>query len=212
MRVNKHGRQDAAPTQFRGNQTMKELPKRKPNRLKDYDYSQNGAYFVTICALGRMEIFSAITVGAASCRPFPQDHPSPLYCPRLTHTGEIIENEILTLSRTYEDVSVDCSVIMPNHVHMIIGIYGNGRQNAAPTVSRVMNQWKRAVSIKVGYSVWQKSFHDHIIRDEDDYRRIAEYIENNPQTWTEDCFYRDVDSFMKFEEIAPQKICSGAAF
>ncbi|MCL2010866.1 MAG: hypothetical protein FWG71_10055, partial [Synergistaceae bacterium] len=124
----------------------------------------------------------------------------------------IIENEILTLSRTYEGVSVDCSVIMPNHVHMIIGIYGNGRQDAAPTVPRMMNQWKRAVSVKVGYSVWQKSFHDHIIRDEDDYRRIAEYIENNPQTWTEDCFYRDADSFMKFEEIAPQNICSGAAF
>ncbi|MCL2009640.1 MAG: hypothetical protein FWG71_03730 [Synergistaceae bacterium] len=116
--MNKHGRQDAAPTPgFEEKIEMKELPKRKPNRLKDYDYSQNGAYFVTICALGRMEIFSAITVGAASCRP------------RLTRTGEIIENEILTLSRTYEGVSVDCSVIMPNHVHMIIGIYGNGRQD-----------------------------------------------------------------------------------
>jgi REP element-mobilizing transposase RayT len=94
---------------------------------------------------------------------------------------------------------------MPNHVHMIICIQGdrrqdivnnnggdgvnNGRKNAASTVSRMIKQWKRAISIKIGYSVWQKSFHDHIIRDENDYCRIAEYIENNPQRWTTDCFY-----------------------
>jgi len=97
----------------------------------------------------------------------------------LTHEGEIIENEISILSSTYEGVSIDSYVIMPNHVHMIIGIYDtwrhegdgrnaeeHGRQNAAPTVSRMINQWKRAVSIKIGYSVWQKPFHDHIIRIE----------------------------------------------
>ena len=77
---------------------------------------------------------------------------------------------------------------------MIIGIYGkwihgNGRQDAAPTVSRIISQWKRAISIKVGYSVWQKSFYDHIVRNGDDYQQIAVYIENNPQMWTEDCFY-----------------------
>ena len=138
---------------------------------------------MTICSKDRMEIFATIDVGAAFCRP----------C--LTRIGEIIENEILVLSSAYSGVSVDYSVIMPNHVHMIIGIYsnwrydGNGRQNAAPTVSQMINQWKRAISIKVGYSVWQKSFHDHIIRNEDDYREIAEYIENNPQRWTEDCFF-----------------------
>ena len=100
----------------------------------------------------------------------------------------------------------------------------HGRQVAAPTnspaqpppattnIQTIVGHLKRFVSMQCGYSVWQKSFHDHIIRDEDDYRRIAEYIENNPQTWTEDCFYRDADSFMKFEEIAPQNICLGAAF
>ena len=162
---------------------MNELPQRKPNRLKDYNYSQNGAYFVTICAKDRLELFATIDVGAAFCRP----------C--LMQAGEIIENEISTLSRTYEGVFVDCYVVMPNHVHMIIAIAGmwqheaSGRQNAAPTISRMMNQWKRAVSTKIGYSVWQKSFHDHIIRNEEDYIRIAEYIENNPVNWEEDCFY-----------------------
>ncbi|MCL1874936.1 MAG: hypothetical protein FWF87_01600 [Synergistaceae bacterium] len=160
-----------------------EYTKRKPNRYKDFDYSQDGAYFVTICAKDRKEIFASIEIGEVSCSL------------RLTRVGEIIENEILLLSQVYDEVCVDCSVIMPNHVHMLIGIYGdwrydvNGRLQAAPTVSRMIGQWKRAISIKVGYSVWQKSFHDHIIRNNYDYQQIAEYIEYNPERWTEDCLY-----------------------
>ncbi|MCL2396945.1 MAG: hypothetical protein FWC93_02660 [Defluviitaleaceae bacterium] len=64
-----------------------------------------------------------------------------------------------------------------------------GRQNAAPTLSRMMNQFKRAVSMKAGFSPWQKSFHDHIIRNEADYIRIAQYIENNPAKWEDDRYY-----------------------
>ena len=111
---------------------MKELPKRKPNRLQGYDYSQNGAYFITVCTKGRSELFGEIPVGAASCRPW------------LTDLGEIVETEISSLSKTYANVTVDCHIVMPNHVHMIIiANNDNGRQNAAPTVSRMMNQWKR---------------------------------------------------------------------
>jgi REP element-mobilizing transposase RayT len=162
---------------------MKELPKRKPNRLVNYDYSLNGAYFVTICTKNRMDLFGKIIVGAASCRP------------QFSEVGEIVESEILKLKHTYQDISVDYYVIMPNHVHMIISIHDeNGRQNAAPTVSRTMNQWKRAVSIKAGFSPWQKSFHDHIIRNEQEYINIAEYIENNPINWKNDCFYGGVNS------------------
>jgi len=154
------------------------LQKRKPNRLKNYDYSQNGAYFVTVCAKDRAELFGKISVGAASCRP------------QLSKTGKIIESEISKLSQTYDGVSVDCHVVMPNHVHMIIVICNeNGRQNAAPTVSQMINQWKRAISKKAGFSPWQKSFHDHIIRNEADYDRIVEYIENNPANWERDCFF-----------------------
>ena len=157
------------------------LPVRKPNRLKNYNYGTNGKYFLTICAKDRLELFSTIDVGAAFCRP------------RYTNIGRIIEKEITVLSRSYDGVSVECFVIIPNHVHMIISIerMDGGRQDAAPTatISQMMNQWKRAVSMKVGYSVWQKSFHDHVIRDEHDYKKIAEYIENNPYVWTEDRFY-----------------------
>jgi len=131
------------------------VPIRKPNRLKDYDYSHYGAYFVTVCAKDNLDLFASIdtVAGAAS------------YRPSLTATGKIIENEIKKLSHTYKDVIVEHHVIMPNHVHIIIFIDAaekNGRQDAAPTISRTIGQWKRAVSIKAGRSVWQKSFYDRI--------------------------------------------------
>jgi len=154
---------------------MKELPKRKQNRLKGFDYSQNGAYFVTICAKMRAELFGRIDVGAASCRP------------QLSEIGEIVESEIARLSIAYEGVSVECYTVMPNHVHMIIIIFR--RQNAAPTISQMINQWKRAISIKAGFSPWQKSFHDHIIRSDDDFKRIEQYIYNNHANWESDCHF-----------------------
>lgn len=59
----------------------------------------------------------------------------------------------------------------------------------APTVSVIMQQMKGIVSKAAGYSVWQKSFHDHIIRNAEDYHRIYEYISGNPLNWRQDCFY-----------------------
>ena len=158
--------------------TMKELQKRKNIRLDGHNYSDAGAYFITICVKDGHEILwdGEPFVGAASCRP------------RLSTAGEVVENEIAELSHIYDGVIVTNYVIMPNHIHMIVRISENGRQNAAPTLSRIIGQWKRTISMKLTYSIWQKSFHDHIIRDENDYKKIAEYIENNPQKWTEDCF------------------------
>jgi REP element-mobilizing transposase RayT len=113
----------------------------------------------------------------------------------LSEIGEIVENETIQLKGIYDIVDVDCFVVMPNHVHMIIVILPNGRTQSdgrtqfAPTVSRIIKQWKGVITKKVGYPLWQKSFHDHIIRDENEYNRIAEYIENNPANWEEDCFH-----------------------
>ena len=79
-----------------------------------------------------------------------------------------------------DEIHVDHYVIMPNHVHLLLRITPDGRRVAAPTVSSVVNQFKGAVSKAAGFSCWQKSFHDHIIRDEADFRRIWEYIDANP--------------------------------
>jgi REP element-mobilizing transposase RayT len=171
-----------------------ESPKRKPNRLIGYDYSRNGAYFITICAKDREELFSSIVGAAPDTRL------------RLTEIGDIIELAITEIPAIYKGVIVDNHVIMPNHIHAIIindgwrghgwqthghGWQTRGRQVAAPTtMSRVVGHLKRIVSMRVGFSPWQKSFHDHIIRGETDYLRIAEYIDNNPARWREDCFYK----------------------
>lgn len=165
---------------------MKNLPTRKPNRLKGYNYTHSGAYFVTICAKERAELFSSIpdnVVGADIIRP------------QLTQIGSIAENGIMNIPKIHPGVDVTHFVIMPNHIHIIIEIVGDAaceRQNAAPTgltVSKIVGYFKQFVSRQVGFSPWQKSFHDHIIRSEEDYIRIAEYIDTNPAMWKDDCFY-----------------------
>ena len=94
---------------------MTELPSRKPNRLKDYDYSQNGCYFITICVKDRRNILwkpSTDNVEAII------NHP-------LSKYGEVVERAIAQIPNHYECVNVDKHIIMPNHIHMIITISNN---------------------------------------------------------------------------------------
>ena len=164
---------------------MTKLPQRKPNRLKGYDYSRNCAYFITICAKNNECLFGKI-VGAAICRL----HTEP--CPqiKLSAIGELISIAIENAPKIYPSVIIDNYVIMPNHVHMIIIIqHYDGRQIAAPTISTIVGNLKRYVTIKIGYSPWQKSFHDHIIRDNASHHKIIEYINSNFVKWKDDCFY-----------------------
>lgn len=103
----------------------------------------------------------------------------------------IIKHEIDRIGEIYDNaVAIDKYVIMPNHVHMIIFLHGDdGRPKVAPTVSRIMQQFKGSVTKQIGFSLWQKLFHDHIIRNEQEYQRIWQYIDTNPLKWEEDCFY-----------------------
>ena len=155
-------------------------PVRKHNRLVQYDYSQNGAYFITVCTENRKSILSGV-VGATIGRP--------AYV-RLTSNGIIVENAIHGIESHYEPVRVDKYVIMPNHIHLLISIdCTDGRPMVAPTISRVIQQMKGIVTKQIGHNIWQKSFHDHIIRPESDYEMIWEYIDTNPGRWETDCFY-----------------------
>lgn len=164
---------------------MKPLPTRKPNRLKGYDYGNNGGYFITVCTENRAEISSRIIVGANSVRPHNDIRPHV----ELSPIGQIVDAEIKILSNTYPNLSVDKYVIMPNHIHIIIIVWEGGRTEFAPTVSRAIKQWKGAITKKAGGSIWQKSFHDRIIRNQAEYNKIADYIDNNPLSWENDCFY-----------------------
>ena len=99
---------------------------------------------------------------------------------------------ICGISSHYPAVSVDHYVIMPNHIHLLLQIHSDesGRAMPAPTISVVVQQLKGVVTKQIGHSIWQKLFHDHVIRNETDYLKIWQYIDTNPSKWEEDCFYQ----------------------
>jgi REP element-mobilizing transposase RayT len=148
------------------------FPKRKQIRIDDYDYSTPGAYFITVCPANREKIFWS------NCR---GELRSPANVP-LSNMGIIVDNEIKKLNTIYNTVRVDQYCIMPDHIHFIISINTdeNGRTQFAPTISRVIKQFKDSITKQIGRPIWQKSFYDHGIRNQRDYDEIWEYIENNP--------------------------------
>ncbi len=157
---------------------MKYLPARKPNRLKDFDYSSDGAYFITLCVKDKHEMLGSIDVG---------EH---IVLPRLSDIGKIVDTAINNITKVYALVEVDKYIIMPNHVHMILLItLGNGSTMCSPTISRIIKHCKEYVTKQIGYSMWQTSYHDHIIRDEQDYQNHWKYIDENPLKWAEDEYY-----------------------
>ena len=162
---------------------MMELPKRKINRLSEYDYSTPNGYFITVCTKNRRNLFWN-HVGAAIGRP--QDAP-------LSPYGMIVDTAIQNIPRYYCAISVDHYVVMPNHIHLLLQINtdDDGRPMAAPTISTVVNQMKGIVSKQIGDSIWQKGFYDHIVRSDADYRDIWTYIEGNPLNWAKDDLYAE---------------------
>ena len=105
----------------------------------------------------------------------------------LSKIGIVIENEIYKLNTVYENIKVDKYQIMPNHIHLIIFIYedSNGRTQFAPTISRIIKQFKGSITKQIGFSIWQKSFYDRIIRNEKEYQSVWTYIHNNPLKYLE---------------------------
>ncbi len=157
------------------------LPKRKPTRLKNYDYSQNGAYFITICTHNKKCILSNI-VGEGLCA---------LPSIQLTPIGETVDKAIKYIDQNYQNVFVDKYVIMPNHIHLIVKIETGGHGDPPLQAYDIIGNFKSFTTHEYKNTLWQRSFHDHIIRGDDDYLKILEYIDLNPQKWKEDCFYTE---------------------
>ena len=172
-------------------------PKRKNIRLKGYDYSRNGAYFVTICTQNKMCIFwenygkyqplllKNPTVGTTIGRP---KNDNKIH---LSEYGKYVKEALKSINTHYPMVFVDKYVIMPNHIHVILRIdapnaLNCGRPMVVPTISRVINHFKGAVSKKSGFHIWQGRFHDRILRNEHEYCDAWRYIENNPLNWEND--------------------------
>ena len=145
---------------------------RKSPRIKNFDYKSENYYFITICTHNRRCLFG-------------DPH-------KLSIAGEIAEKQINQISAHYENVRVDKYVVMPNHVHMIL-VLENGNINSA---DQIIAQYKSGVTREVRSMIpdivlWQRSFHDHIIRNQRSYENIWLYIDGNPQCWDKDCFFTD---------------------
>ena len=165
----------------------KEMPKRKDLRLKYYDYSSAGAYFVTICIKDRKRILSDIlppSVGGGAL-----DAPEI----RLTKIGNIIEKYLLS-SENISGVKIDQYVIMPDHIHAIVFLcpdkYETPRDGSsrAPTptnemLPHVISTFKRLCNKEIGNNIFQRGYVEHIIRDREDYKTRAKYIYENPIRW-----------------------------
>jgi putative transposase len=165
------------------------LRERKLNRKRGYDYSSPGAYFVTICVHGRMRkesVFGSISNGTML----------------LNEWGTVAERYWEEIPDHYDNVRLDEYCVMPDHIHGIIWIIGitvGTEQCSVPTViptvtpparygtlSKIIKSFKNAVTKHIGQSIWQRSYYDRIIRDNDELYRIREYIKRNPKNWGND--------------------------
>ena len=174
-------------------------PCRKSIRLKNYDYSSNGYYFVTICTQNREKLFGEIVGATLRGRP--------------NNPDKIIVKWLLESENKFKDIKIDEYIVMPNHIHFIIKRTGDhtgstgdhigstGDHTGSPLLRDIIG-WFKTMStneyiagVKDGRfmpfkgRLWQRNYYEHIIRNYDDYINIAEYIQNNPLKWEEDKLY-----------------------
>ncbi len=176
---------------------------RKSIRLKGYDYSQAGLYFITICTQNRRHLFGEIKNGEL----------------KLSDAGEMAKKCWLEIPQHFPNVLLHAYITMPNHVHGILEITAgehntssekdgaqnrtkNRAKNISPprspskTIGSVVRGYKIGVTkwfrthmpndFPIGQSAWQRNYWEHIIRNENAYRKITQYINDNPQKWVED--------------------------
>lgn len=163
---------------------------RKNIRLQDYDYSSAGYYFVTIVSYKRKHIFGEVVDGEMN----------------LSQAGKIVEQTWQDIPKHFPNTNCNVFILMPNHIHGIINIIKDeivGARHASPlqringvkpqSVGTIIGSFKSSVTKKLHQTktitqakIWQRNYYEHIIRDEQDYQKIFEYIENNPANWLVD--------------------------
>ncbi len=162
------------------------LPQRRNPRIKGYDYSQAGYYFVTICTKGRAEILSRIKGGKSF----------------LTPIGTLVDAEWRRSELLRSEIELDAFIVMPNHLHCIVRIIQTSeRPNAGRahdhgletrSLSSLITGFKSSVTklLRVSglfpESPWQRGYYEHIIKNEMELNKIREYILNNPARWLQD--------------------------
>lgn len=173
---------------------------RKSIKLKDYDYSQEGGYFITICTENRKMLFGDVIEDKMI----------------LNNLGQVVKQTIEETSKIRPNIQIDIYQIMPNHVHMIIvilnrrgvlhtpalreleGLYQKGEfnsplQSPSQTIGSIIRGIKSMATGQIRIlmnnpqlPIWQRNYFEHVIRDEKDFNMISEYIMNNPLLWDRD--------------------------
>ena len=167
----------------------KKLPSRKHTRLKNYDYSTTGAYFVTICTQDRKCFLSHI-VGRGFT-------PAEIGEIKYTKYGEIAKEQLLLLEKRYSCLRIDQYVIMPNHIHILFLLdKETAGASPCPTIMDIVCAYKSLTTRKckkAGFTdkLFQNSFYEHIIRNTNDYEEICKYISDNPSSWVFDELYTE---------------------
>ncbi|MCP4724807.1 MAG: transposase [bacterium] len=176
------------------------FPERRSTRLKEYDYSQAGGYFITICTYNRECIFGDINDGEMHLNEF----------------GRVVKKEWVKSQKIRREIQLDEYTIMPNHFHAILHIENSTDENDSiranrrsplrvdtvkmekKSLSSLVAGFKSNVTIYInkirqtpGMHVWQRNFYEHVIRDEEDLNKIRQYILDNPQKWEQDNYFRD---------------------
>jgi REP element-mobilizing transposase RayT len=173
----------------------KDLPKRKSTRLKNFDYSSAGAYFVTICVRDRMQILSEIvrtdltSANKTNGIAVGEGLAPPEITVKLKPCGEIVKEQLQLIETRFPSVTVEDYVIMPDHIHAVIFLHGKaGGASPSPTLDDVICAFKSLTSrsCKQKYGIekmFQRSSAEHIVRDREDYETRRKYIYENPKRW-----------------------------
>jgi REP element-mobilizing transposase RayT len=150
-------------------ETEPRLPARKRLRLREFDYRQPGIYFVTICSTERRCWFGEVVDGNVA----------------LSKVGELVRDAWCRMAERHTGIAIDDFVIMPNHLHGLIGL-----STVTTSLAEIVGGFK-SISVRMarragllhGATLWQRGFHDHVVRDDADLDRVREYIQNNPLKW-----------------------------
>ena len=192
---------------------MTGLITRKQIRLKGCNYLDSGYYFITICSKNRENIFgNPVGAGLASARiknPT-HDNNSSQNNMLLSPLGRIIDNQWKDIPNQYDNIELDHYVIMPNHIHGILVIHNQiNRADArpAPTIPDIICSFKskcaveylkyiRQNNLNISAKIWQRSFYDHVVRNERSLNAIRKYIANNPENWE-----NDIDNLIDLNQL-----------
>ena len=173
---------------------------RKKLRLQGFDYSSYASYFLTVCAYERKHLFGCVENGSM----------------QLNSYGNIVHHELEHLPDFYDNIHIHNFVVMPNHIHILLSIISNDllylEQGEIPqpnknNISQIIRCFKAGVTRTINKNIqnnqnnkiWQKSFHDRIVRNEHEFELFYNYIISNPTKWSDDCHNPQNIKYKKWE-------------